>query len=249
AYRMKNFPLYGHYKIKVREEILKCKKIWSEKMCSSSRGIWSVVKDVRGKNNDHSVDSLVALFSDPVNAAESINRSYCEIFVKSDVFPKLFVSKPVGNICNERDVLIILKKLKTNKSGGSDGIIPILLKESADMIARPLCYIFNLSFEYGVFPRVWKIADICPVPKVKPVTKDQLRPISLLPVVSKVFEKIVLNKYSSSMISCYDKQQFAYRPESSTVCALLSIQDTILRLLDDSNVGAVRLITFDMSKL
>ena len=248
AYKQKNFSLYVHYKKKVQEEILKCKRIWSKKMCSSSKGIWSVVNDVRGKNSSNSVDSIVALFTDPVSAAESINRAFCETFVKSDFFPELTVDIPVSNICHERDVLCCLKALKTDKSAGSDCIIPVLLKEAADVLVVPLCYIFNLSFKSGEFPSAWKIADICPVPKSKPVSKDQLRPISLLPCVSKIFEKVIFRKYSCHFIECYDKQQFAYRPESSTVCALLAIQDKVLKLLDDPSVGAVRLIAFDMSK-
>ena len=105
-----------------------------------------------------------------------------------------------------------------------------------------------MSFRLGIFPSVWKKADVCPVPKCKPVCKDQLRPISLLPIVSKLFEKIILKTYSSSLICSYDKYQFAYRPESSTVCALLFVQERILKILDDSDVSAVRLVTFDMSR-
>ena len=96
------------------------------------------------------------------------------------------------NICDASVLLIFLKKLNTNKSAGSDCILPVLLKESADVIIEPLWFMFSCSFERGVFPKAWKFADICPVPKSKPISVDNLRPISLLPVVSKLFEKIVL---------------------------------------------------------
>ena len=122
AFRQKNFPLYAHYKQKLRAEIAKCKRIWSDRMCSSPHGAWSVVKDVRGKNNNNSVDSIVALFSDPLTAAESINRIFSDVFVKSDSFSKLDVRNPVRDICNRNDVLNILRRLKTDKSGGSDGM-------------------------------------------------------------------------------------------------------------------------------
>ena len=61
-------------------------------------------------------------------------------------------------------------------------------------------------------------------------------------------EKISLKKFSDSLIRSFDKEQYEYRPGSSTVSALLCIQDTVLKLLDDSNIGAVRLLTFDMSR-
>ena len=77
------------------------------------------------------------------------------------------------------------------------------------------------------FPAYGKLLTYVLYPKTKPIAKDRLRPISLLPIISKVFKLIILKKYSSSLVRCYDKQQFAYRRESSTVCALLFIQDNI----------------------
>ena len=97
------------------------------------------------------------------------------------------------------------------------------------------------------FPDKWKIADVCPIPKTKPVDETKLRPISLLPVLSKIFENVVLQKYRTYLLECFDDFQFAYRPDSSTVCALVTIHDSVIKVLDDTAVGAVRLITFDMS--
>ena len=85
-------------------------------------------------------------------------------------------------------------------------------------------------------------------PKSTPVRTDEFRPISLLPVLSKVFEKLILDYYYESFMKVYDNRQFAYRRKSSTTCALISIHDQIVRLLDDPNVLAIRLVCFDMSK-
>ena len=49
------------------------------------------------------------------------------------------------------------------------------------------------------------------------------------------------------MFNSFDDCQFAYKPKSSTVCALLTIQESILKYLDDPDIGGVRVITFDMS--
>ena len=54
--------------------------------------------------------------------------------------------------------------------------------------------------------------------------------------------------YSESLLRYYDNCQFAYRPKSSTTCALISIHEMLLNFLDDVNVGAVRMIAFDMSR-
>ena len=249
AYKAKNFSLYNHYKAKVKTEIIKSKKIWCNRMCKSSKGIWSIVNDVRGKDNVHSSHSLFSLFSDPVNAVETINLNFSRFFTESDSFPLLPVNHQENfEICSERSIFDLLINLRTDKACGSDGVNPIFLKTCADVICRPLSHLINLSFQQGVFPNVWKMADVCPIPKSRPVNIDQLRPISLLPTVSKICERSILNKFSESLLNFYDNCQFAYRPKSSTTCALVTLHETVLDFLDNIDVGAVRVITFDMSR-
>lgn len=232
----------------MKAEIVKSKKIWSQRMCNSPKGIWSVVNDIRGKSDNNYVNEIVSLFSNCSTAAESINCSFSNHFVESKTFPILPVNKCVRNVCDENTVFELLRALKTDKASGSDGILPILLKESAEVLSSPLCNLINFSFERGVVPSVWKIADVCPLPKTKPVDKDHLRPISLLPVMSKICEKAVLKMYGEYLYQSYDNFQYAYRPHSSAVCALASIHEKLLQSLDDLNVRAVRLISFDMSR-
>ena len=82
--------------------------------------------------------------------------------------------------------------LNVNKSFGFDSIPARLLKDAADYIASPLSYIFNMSLSKGVFPDAMKIAKVTPV--YKKGEKDILgnyRPISVLPLLAKVLEKII----------------------------------------------------------
>lgn len=249
AYRRKDFLLYNHYKRKVKIEICKSKTIWSKKMLSSSRGVWSVVKEARGKNDSNSVNQFVSLFPDVFQAADYANKLFSSYFHNDDSC-QVF-STPSCNdveICDRVTVHDLLLKLKTDKAMGSDHVPPVLLKASASDICRPLSFIYNFSFNTACVPDAWKKADVVPLPKISPVVKDQLRPISLLPIVSKVFEKIILRKHFDIFMSGYDVHQFAYRKKSSTVCALLAIHEFILNFLDDPNVGGVRVITFDMSR-
>ena len=89
AYRCKNYVLYNHYKEKVKREIVKSKKIWSSKMCKSSKGFWSLVNNVRGKNTSKSVHHLVSLFSNASEAAEAINTRFSQFFCKSEPFSRV----------------------------------------------------------------------------------------------------------------------------------------------------------------
>ena len=73
AYREKNFPLYMHYKEKVRKEITKSKRIWSRNLSKNVKGMWSVVNNVRNKSVQDSVCKLVSMYPNIATATESIN--------------------------------------------------------------------------------------------------------------------------------------------------------------------------------
>ena len=93
---------------------------------------------------------------------------------------------------------------------GFDNIPARLLKDAADYIASPLSYVFNMSLSKGVFPDAMKIAKVTPV--YKKGAKDSLgnyRPISVLPLLAKVFEKLInkqLLHYFETNNLFYDEQ-------------------------------------------
>ena len=88
-----------------------------------------------------------------------------------------------------------LKSLDTSKASGPDGIPARLLKECCDQIAPSLCAIFNQSLGSAKLPSEWKSADIVPIHKKdSKELAEHYRPISLLPIVSKVLERCVFNR-------------------------------------------------------
>ena len=90
------------------------------------------------------------------------------------------------------NVLQVIKNLRSDCSTGADQIPTRFIKMVAECLAVPLTSIINKCIAKAYFPKQWKIARVSPVPKIdNPVSKDQLRPISVLPVLSKVFEKLV----------------------------------------------------------
>ena len=90
------------------------------------------------------------------------------------------------------EIIKAIRTLKTTNSAGYDEISNRLLKLSAPYIASPLTYICNAALKCGVFPDRLKYALVKPVHK-KGSKQDlsNYRPISLLPVFSKVLEKII----------------------------------------------------------
>jgi hypothetical protein len=88
------------------------------------------------------------------------------------------------------NVLKTLRHLNVSKGAGLDKILAKMLRIAADIIASSLTYIFNLAFSTGVFVENWKDAKVIPIYKEgNKRTLGNYRPISILPIISKVFEK------------------------------------------------------------
>ena len=93
------------------------------------------------------------------------------------------------------EVISVINKFAPKKSAGHDLISTNLLKEISPLIAEPLSLITNQSLSTGIFPSKLKIAKVIPLHKKNEKDLlDNYRPISLLPSISKVFERIVYNQ-------------------------------------------------------
>ena len=103
-----------------------------------------------------------------------------------------------------------LMKVKISFGFRSDGIASHFLKIAFPVISSSLCRIYNLSMETGEFPGSWKEARVAPIFKSgKSDDRSNYRPISVLPVVSRLFEKLIydhLYKYLDSNNHLYSDQ-------------------------------------------
>ena len=89
-----------------------------------------------------------------------------------------------------RGVLECVKSLRSDCSTGPDTIPVRFVKLVAEYLADPLTHIKNNCIKRSYFPTKWKMARVFPIPKVvNPTSMNEPRPISILPVLSKVFEK------------------------------------------------------------
>jgi hypothetical protein len=132
-----------------------------------------------------------------------------------------------------------LRGLKTGKAVGLDNIPLRLLKDSACIVATPLTTIINASLRQGIVPDDWKSARVTPLLKKGKVEDlDSYRPISVLPIVSKLLERAVhtqLGEYSKehNILSPY---QCGFRKAHSTEFAALSPADTIRRNIEQGQL-------------
>ena len=122
---------------------------------------------------------------------------------------------------------------------------------SDDALVLPLKIIFTNCLQRGLFPEIWKHANVVPVHKKNEKNlKGNYRPISLLPIFRKILEKLVYDSLYSHLVSCevLDPNQSGFRPGDSTVNQLLSITHTIFQAFDCNPPLDVRSVYLDISK-
>ena len=136
-----------------------------------------------------------------------------------------------------------LRGLKACKATGLDKIPAKILKLSADIIEPSLTFIFNVSLATGIYIDEWKQARVTPIFKSEDERQcENYRPISILPVVSKVFEREIFRHLYSSYLtenSLLSKFQSGFRPKHSTATALIQMCDEWLENMDNGKLNGV----------
>lgn len=197
-----------------------------------------------------------ALVKEPTEIAEAFNNFYIDQF-KEISFNNLDPIKTISYNDNSlfmlpvvpQDVLRVIRSLKNKKSVGHDGISTIVVKFVGNIIALPLSHIINLSISLGTFPTSLKKVIIKPLHK-KDNKEDisNYRPIALISVFSKIFEKLIYESIYSFLdkhnILC--EEQKGFRKNKNINMAIYDLLDTVLRNVD--NKTPVCAIFSDMSK-
>lgn len=254
AFRRKDYKMYNHYKDKVKLLIEKTKKNWLRSTKTSTNGLWKICRDAINLPKSNALSSLLQSFSSSIDAAEAINKELCKNFSEAPDWDPLLKflnstnSKHWNFETSEMEIASLLKRLKLNKSSGNDDLSPRLLFEGHMELAAPICHLISLSVHESVVPARWKAADVTPVPKKKNPSIEQLRPISVLPTVSKIMEKCVLASLENDLLDLYGPLQFGFRPKSSTQLAHIRAHDFITKNLDDPTCQGVLILSFDMQK-
>lgn len=144
------------------------------------------------------------------------------------------------------DIRAHILAIKSNAMG-SDGINRRMLLLILDQILPVISHIFNSSLSSGQFPRAWRIAHILPIPKNKnPVSFSHYRPISILPFLSKVLERIVHRQLNDYILkyNILSKYQSGFRMGHSTVTALVKVCDDLRSNMDNKQLSILTLLDF-----
>ena len=219
---------------------------------------WRLAKEMLGMSQSSQIPALLVqgtVINDDQEKAEAFNTTYLESSNLNDTGKETPPVPPVPHEClseitvTHEDVNKALLNLKTDKAFGPDGISPRLLKEARPAIIASLCRLFNMSLFLEVFPSIWKKANVCPIyKKAEDYLTPNYRPVSLLSILAKVFERVVfryLFKHfqDNFLLSIW---QSGFLPGASTVTQLVEMYNAFCQAVSDGK--EIRITFLDISK-
>ncbi|XP_015756988.1 PREDICTED: uncharacterized protein LOC107336427 [Acropora digitifera] len=230
---------------------------------SDPKSWWKEVKRLSGARNSSPCSLLSHLDVDELESlplsevADYINHLLpepLEEYLLTEDIPKLPLEKdqlPEFLVVTEEDVYTRLSHLNPAKASGPDGIPNWdRVLEYAEFLANPISVILSASFKEQRLPSIWKLADVTPFPKQRPVReiKKDLLPISLTACISELAEDFVVTEYVKPAILCMlDPNHFGVIPKPSTTLALLEILHKWTQGTD-RNGATIRTLLFDCKK-
>ena len=159
---------------------------------------------------------------------------------------KLFDFVEISNM----DTLKVLNELGNTSSAANDRMDALALKHGTKILYGPITHIINCSIRTLKFATKWKIGKLLPLHKGKgldPLDPKLYRPISLLPVIGKITEKILQKQIMNFMESSgqLNNNIHSYRKQHSTVSAMLQLSDAIFKGCNEKKITT--LVTLDQS--
>ena len=170
-------------------------------------------------------------------------------YISSDYLNKLSKNSFRFTSVSTNFTFEFLRKLKVREASGPDQMPARLMRGAAAEICNPLTKIINVSLETGYIPREWKVARVVPLFKSGKITDlDNYRPISILPVASKILERAVHAQLYKYLTACHylSPYQCGFRKNHSTETAAIAFTDSVRRNMDQGLLTGS--IFIDLSK-
>ena len=224
------------------------------------KGTWKILREIIPNTNNKNKCPVTSIQLNILNKTDNFTTSIDDTGLICEFFNNYFssigerISASIGNTqeinpidylkdinvsdslfllpASEEEVIEIAMSIKSKSSTGHDEISNKLLKLIIPYIVKPLVHIFNQSFQTGTFPDSYKIAKVIPVFKSgKKTDPNNYRPISLLPSISKILEKLIYKRMISFLFShdLIHPHQYGFLSGRSTEHAML---DIILKIID-----------------
>ena len=178
----------------------------------NGKKLWGIIRKIVQKQNDKSsiIECLeinkIQCFESKLIADEfgkfflTVGKQYAKKISNPVIPSKEYLSKMPRNTksiyftpVTKSEIMKIIDRLHNKNSHGHDGLSNKLIKSIKTALCKPLCILFNTSLESGIFPELYKKSDVVPLFKSKnKINVTNYHAISLLPVISKVLEKLYI---------------------------------------------------------
>ena len=251
---------YKKYRNKLHHELRTAERNHYKELLSKHksnlRKTWSVIKQVINKNkyrpgckkfvhNGKIIDDGQVIANKFNDFYVNIGSSLARKIPKTSKCPYDYMTncnnqsaKFVSTEVNEDHVLKIISDFGDSAAGWDD-LKPNVIKHVKLYISKPLAHITNLSFKNSVFPHELKKANVVPIfKKDDKMAFSNYRPVSVLPVFSKIIERLMYNRlfdYINENKLLY-KYQFGFQKGKSTNMALILLVDKITEALERGEV-------------
>ena len=251
------YKKYKYYRDLINHLIRKSKKSYYasyfEKFKKNSKKLWSGVKEIintQNNNNNNQKHNLLIngkFTSDSKTVANSFNQYFTSVAQKlvekmkpstkdfNDYLTNSNLNSMFLDPVTPEEVNDIVANLDESKSNDSYNIPTRLIKIVRHSISEPFSVIANSSFLEGIFPDKLKFAKVTPIHKGKSKLQcNNYRPISILPIFSKILEKL-MNSRLVRFLGINDiiyKHQYGFQENKSTSLAILELQSQLINNIE-----------------
>ena len=222
---------------------------------------WKTINDLLGRSSNETIVNELKINDSKITSNEEIANAFNEYFTnigpslansidESNTSFKTFVKSAESKmdrfkLVSVGKVVKLLKGLSNCKAAGLDKISGKILKVAANTIAPSLTHIFNHGLISNCFPYEWKMARLVPIHKKGPRNlTENYRPISILPAISKIMERIMYDQIYQYLSdnSLLSEHQFGFRKFHSTASALLDSTNSWYVNMDRKKFNLVALL-------
>ena len=211
-----------------------------EKCGTDTRKLWKVINQALDRTKGDSKIKVIRDGQQQLTSDNDKTTAFNDFFVSVtdnitipivDFDPLDLITQFDNTFCSfgqitEAEILKLISSLESKTSSGNDKLTNKLLKAIGEVIAKPLAFIFNKILTHGEVPKLWKVAKVKPLFKKGDSTLcTNYRPISLLPVLSKVFEKYIFTRIYNHFKenNLFYENQFGFMEGRSTEDAILTL--------------------------
>lgn len=222
-----------------------------DKSKTNNKTLWNCIKNITNLKKQKTINKeLINLKHNPTDSAEHVNRYFNSIGKKlaedtsmdPNIIDDYFTMLPslpnsIGIIEPEpAEIAAIIVGLKSESAAGWDNISTKFLKMSINEVIPILTRLSILVFQQGIFPQLLKRSIIHPI--YKSGDRDDIsnyRPISVLPVISKIMEKLINNRIINYLnaFNILSNSQYGFRQGKSTEDAILELTKNITNSIDN----------------